>query len=87
MDLFYTSKNIQFHTKKINPKKQYHFYTYDFQRVGMKKETMVVPRIWLGRNKLQRERWWLIAMASYDFEQKIGFVPLKEFLRNRNYTA
>ena len=87
MDLFYTSDNIQFHEKKINPKKQYNFYTYDFQRVGMKRETMVVPRLRMGRNELQLERWGLISIASYDFEKKIGFVTLKEFLRNRDYTV
>ena len=88
MELFYTSDNIWFQEKKINPKKRYNFYTYDFQQqVGMKRETIVVPRLRMGKNVLQRERWGLISIASYEFEKKTGFVTLREFLRNRDYTV
>ena len=87
MELFYTSDNIRFQEKKINPKKRYNLYTYDFQQqVGMKRETVVVPRLRMGKNVLLRERWGLISIASYEFEKKTGFVTLREFLRNRPYT-
>ena len=86
MALFYTSNNIQFHEKKINPKKHCNFYTYDFQQMGMKKQKMVVPRLRTRRNKLQRELWGLISIESYEFEKKVGFVTLKVYLRKKSYT-
>ena len=88
MELFYISDNIRFHEKEIHPKKRYNFYTYDFQpQVGTTRETVVVPRLRTGKNVLQRERWGLISIASYEFEKKTGFVTLKEFVRNRKHTV
>ena len=88
MELLYTSDNIRFYEKEINLKKRYNYYTYDFQQqVGMTRETVVVPRLRTGKNVLQRERWGLISIASYEFEKKTGFVTLKEFVRNREHTV
>ena len=82
MELLYTSDNIRFYEKEINPKKRYNYYTYDFQQqVSMKRETVVVPRLRMGKNVLQRERWGLICIASHEFEKKTDFFTLQEFVR------
>ena len=81
MGLYYIS-DIRFHERKIHAKKRLNYYTYDFQpQAGMKRETIVVPRLRKGKNVLQRETWGLICIASHEFEKKTGFFTLQEFVR------
>lgn len=86
MDSFSSSTTIEFYTKRANHKKYLHYYTYDFMKIGMRKETIVVPRLRLGKNRLEHERWRMLTVEKYKFGKKTGFITLREFFRCRKNT-